>query len=62
MRHFFSTRVRVIMILSLLIAALLGVVSGLTGKNVPSMLVQSVLAPLRSGAGSVTNQIQQIYD
>ncbi len=62
MRHFFSTRVRVIMIVSLLIAALLGVVSGLTGKNIPSMIVQSVLSPLRSGAAAVMDQAEQVYD
>lgn len=62
MRHFFSTRVRVVMIVSLLIAALLGVVSGLTGKNIPSTIVQTLLAPLRSGANSVMNQAEQIYD
>ena len=62
MRHFFSTRVRAVMIASLLIAALLAVVSGLTGKNVPSMLVQSALRPLRSGANAVMNQAQQVYD
>ena len=62
MRHFFSTRVRVVMIVSLLIAALLGVLSGLTGENIPSMLVQTALAPLRSGANAVMNQAQQIYD
>lgn len=62
MRHFFSTRVRAVMIASLLIAALLAVVSGLTGKNIPSMLVQSALRPLRSGANAVMNQAQQVYD
>ena len=62
MRHFFSTRVRVVMIVSLLIAALLGVLSGLTGENIPSMLVQTALAPLRSGANAVMNQAQQIFD
>ena len=62
MRHFFSTRVRVVIIISLLIAALLGVVSGLTGRNIPSMIVQSVLSPLRSGANAVMDQAEQIYD
>ena len=62
MRHFFSTRVRAVMIASLLIAALLAVVSGLTGKNIPNMLVQSALRPLRSGANAVMNQVQQVYD
>ncbi|MBR4971443.1 MAG: rod shape-determining protein MreC [Oscillospiraceae bacterium] len=62
MRHFFSTRVRVILIVSLLIAALLGVVSGVTGQNIPSMLVQTALTPLRSGANAVMQQAEQIYD
>ena len=62
MRHFFSTRIRVVMVVSLLVAALLGVVSGLTGKNIPSMIVQSVLSPLRSGANAVMNQVEQVYD
>lgn len=62
MRHFFSTRVRVVLIVSLLIAALLAVTSSLTGKNIPGMLVQSALAPLRAGANSLVNQAEQIYD
>ena len=62
MRHFFSNRVRLVIIVSLLIAALLGVVSGLTGKNYPSLIVQSLLAPLRSGANAVMNQAEQLYD
>lgn len=62
MRHFFSNRVRAVIIASLLIAALLAVVSGLTGENIPSMLVQTALAPLRSGANAVMNQAEQVYD
>ncbi len=62
MRHFFSTRVKVVFVIALLLGALLTVVSGLSGKNIPSMLVQSALAPLRNGAGAVMNQIQQVYD
>ena len=62
MRHFFSTRVKVVFVVALLLGALLTVVSGLSGKNIPSMLVQSALTPLRNGAGAVMNQIQQVYD
>ncbi len=62
MRHIFSNRVRAVMIASLLIAALLAVVSGLTGKNIPNMLVQSALRPLRGGANAVMGQAQQVYD
>lgn len=62
MRHFFSTRVRVVMIVSLLVAALLAVASGVTGENIPGRIVQTVLKPLRSGANTVVNQAEQIYD
>lgn len=62
MRHFFSTRVRMVMIISLLLAALLAVISGLTGKNIPNMVVQTALRPLRSGANTVMNQAEQLYD
>jgi hypothetical protein len=62
MRHFFSTRIKVILTLAILLAALLALISGLSGKNVPSMLVRSALAPLRSGAGAVMQQAQQVYD
>lgn len=62
MRHFFSTRVRIVLIVSVLLAAALAVTSGLTGKNIPGMMVQSVLAPLRTGANSLTNQAERLYD
>ncbi len=62
MRHFFSTRVRVILVAALLIAALLAVTSSLTGKNIPGALMQSVLVPLRTGTQAVTEQAQKIYD
>lgn len=62
MRHFFSTRIRVVLILSLLITGVLAVISGLTGKNIPSMVVQTVLTPLRAGANALTNQAEQMYN
>ena len=62
MRHFFSPRVRAVMIISLVIAVLLAVASSLTGKNIPGMVVQTVMAPLRTGAKVMTDQVEQIYD
>lgn len=62
MRHFFSTRIRVILLLSLLLTGALAVISGLTGKNIPSMVVQTVLTPLRAGANALTNQAEQMYN
>lgn len=62
MRHFFSTRIRVVLILALLITVGLVVASNLTGMNLPSMMVQGVLKPLRAGANALTNQAENIYD
>ncbi len=62
MRHFFSRRVRVILIASLIIALVLAVASSLTGKNIPGMVVQGVLTPLRTGANALTAQAAKVYD
>ncbi len=62
MRHFFSTRVRVVLIVALLIAGALAVTSSLTGKSIPSMVVQGILTPLRSGANALTRQAEQMYN
>ena len=62
MRHFFSPRVRAVLIVSLVIAVLLAVVGNLTGKNIPGMVVQTMMAPLRTGAKVMTAQAEQIYD
>jgi rod shape-determining protein MreC len=62
MRHFFSTRIRVILILALLLTGILAVTSSVTGKNIPSMMVQGVLTPLRSGANTLTQHAEQLYN
>lgn len=62
MRHFFSTRIRVVLIVAMLLTGALAVVSGLTGQDFPSMVVQSLLTPLRSGANALTSQAEQMYN
>lgn len=62
MRHFFSSRVRTVLIIALLVAAFLAITSSLTGKDMPTSLVQSALTPLRTGANVVAEQAQQLYD
>lgn len=62
MRHFFSTRVKMVLVAAVLLALVLTVVGSLTGKNYPAMLVQGVLTPLRAGANALTNQIERGYD
>lgn len=62
MRHFFSNRVRLVLILALLLAGVLAVASNVTGHSIPSILVQSVLTPLRAGANALTQQAERMYD
>lgn len=62
MKHLFSTRVKVVLILAVLIAVLLAVVSSLTGLSLPDMLVKGVLTPIRTGASKLTEQAQRMYN
>ncbi len=62
MRHFFSTRVRVVLILAVLLVIGLVVAGSLTDTSIPNMVVQGVLTPLRSGANSLVNQAEKIYN
>lgn len=62
MKHFFSTRVRVVLIIAVLLAVILAVISSLTGLSLPDMLVKGILAPIRTGASKLTDQAQQLYN
>ena len=61
MRHLFSTKVRVILVLAVLIAAGLAVVAGVTNQSLPNMVVQGVLAPFRSAGTSLMETVEKYY-
>ena len=61
MRHLFSTRVRIILILALLLAAGLTLLSSVSGQTVPDILVQTIVTPLKSAANTLTKQAEQYY-
>jgi rod shape-determining protein MreC len=62
MRHFFSARVRVVLILALLLAVGLVIGSNLTGLSIPNLVVKGGLTPLRAGANALTQQAERMYD
>ena len=62
MKHFFSTRVRVVLIVAVLLAIALTVISSLTGTNIPAAAVKGILTPIRTGASRLTDQAQQLYN
>ena len=61
MRHLFSTRLRVIIIVALVLSVALTIVSGAVNQSVPSLLVQGLLAPLKAGANAMTEQAEKFY-
>lgn len=61
MKHFFTGRVRVILIAAVLIAAILAVISGVTNISLPNMFVQGVLTPARAGVSYLTDQAERLY-
>ena len=62
MKHLFTPRVRIILVLAVLIAVVLAVASNLTGMNIPDMLVKTVLSPIRAGISNLTAQAEQLYN
>ena len=61
MRHFFSAKVRVVLILAVVLAIALTVIGGLTGFALPDMVVQDILAPLRAGVSRLRDTAEQYY-
>lgn len=62
MKHFFTTRIKVVLIAAVLIAAALGIVGNFMGMTPMDMLVQGVLTPLRTGASTLTAQAEKFYN
>lgn len=61
MKHFLTTRIRVVVILAFLIAGVLMVVSSLTGLSLPDMLVKGLLTPVRTGISQLTDRAEKLY-
>lgn len=61
MKHLFSRKVRVVLVVALLLAASLAVVNNLTGLSIGEMTVQYVLTPMRSAASKLTDKAEQLY-
>ncbi len=62
MRRIFSTRVKVVLIVAVLIAVLLAVISNLTGLSLPDMFVKGVLTPIRAGVSKIADGAEHIYN
>lgn len=61
MRHLFSTRLRIILVLAVLITAGLTVLSSLTNQSIPDLVVQGILAPFRAAGSALTDTAEKYY-
>ena len=61
MRHLFSTKVKIILIVAVLLTAGLTVLSSVTGRTIPDLVTQALLAPFKAGATALTQQAEQYY-
>lgn len=61
MRHFFSPKVRVVLIIAVLLSVAMAIISSLSGLSLPEMMVQGVIAPLRTGVSRLRDGAEQYY-
>lgn len=62
MKHYFSRRVRLVLLIAILLAVALTVIGSLTNFSFPGKVVQGILSPIRAGVSKLTDQAQQIYN
>ena len=61
MKQFFGTKLRILLVLTLLITAALSVTAGLTNQSVPDLVIQGLLTPFRSAATALSNTVERYY-
>ena len=61
MRNLFSTKVRIILVLAVLLTAALSVVASVTNQTLPGVIVQTVMAPVRVVGNALTNTAEKYY-
>ena len=60
MKHL-STRVRVVIIAAILLAAGLSVLANAGGQSLPDTIMQTLMTPLKAATNALTNQAEQYY-
>ena len=62
MKYFFTTKVRVALIVAVLLSASLAIIMNLTGLTFGDLFVKGVLTPLRTATSQLTDQAERFYD
>ena len=61
MRHLFSTKVRIILVLAVLLTAALAVVAGVSEQSLPEVVVQGILTPFKAAGNALTQTAEKYY-
>ena len=61
MKRLFTGKVRLMLVIAVLLAIILAVVTNITGKSLPSLVVQTVITPIREGVSKLTDQAERLY-
>ena len=61
MKHLFSSRIRAVLIVALVLAVVLTITSSLLGVSIPDMAVKGILTPVRTGVSKLTDKAEQLY-
>lgn len=61
MRHLFSTRLKIILVVAAILTAAIAIVASLTTQSLPDLLVKGVLAPFRAAGTALTDTAQRYY-
>ena len=61
MRNLFSTKLRIIVVVAILITAALAVAAGVSSQTAPGTALQTLLSPLKAGFNALTKQAEQYY-
>lgn len=62
MKYFFTTKVKIVLIVAVVLTAGLAIIGNLLGKTPADTAVQGVLTPLRTGASNLTAQAERFYN
>jgi len=61
MRNLFSTKLRIIIVVAILVTAALAVAAGVTNQTLPGTVMQTILTPFRAALNALTQQAEQYY-
>ena len=61
MRHFFTTKVRILLVVTVLLAVGIAVVGNLTGISVGDLAVKGILTPIRAAGSRLMEQAETFY-